>query len=85
MNPQRSVRRDDVYVIGFDRHVVRRLFDRHGSRTLQQLGQEALMLWIQVLDQYERQTGIVRQALEQTPEGIQTAGGRPDTDHGNAA
>ncbi len=47
---QKRTRCDDVDMVGFDRHAVRRLTNGQGRMTREQIGQQAFVHGIQVLD-----------------------------------
>src|ERR1017187_718897 len=49
-----------VHVIGFHRHPIRRLADRHGSGSRQNLAQQAVVLGIQMLHEHDSQAGVSR-------------------------
>ena len=86
--PQRSlcdgqiaVRRNDVHVVGFHRHAVGRLADRHGGGSRQNLGQQAVVLGVEMLNEYDGQAGVGRQIGEQVLEDLQPARGAANADH----
>jgi hypothetical protein len=64
------IRWDDINSIGFYRHAVRHLVDRHLGLFGQQATQHARVLGVQVLHQHEGHTGIRRQMFQQLCEGF---------------
>jgi hypothetical protein len=80
MHPERAIRRDDIDVVGLDRLAVRGLSHRHPGRPDQQIGQHTRMCRIQMLDEDEGHSGARRQVVQQTTEGIESAGRGPDPD-----
>ena len=73
-----DVRRHDVHTAGLDAHAVRRLDDRHPGRSGQDLGQDARVLRVEVLDQHEAHRRLDRQMGQQLRECLQPARGGPD-------
>ena len=68
-------------MVGFHRHAVDRLADRHGGSSCQNLGQHAAVLWIEMLNEYEGKAGVGGQIGEQKLENFQPARGRPNAGH----
>ena len=80
---QIDVRRYDVYMVGFHRHAIGRLADRHGGGSRQNLGQHAVVIWIEMLNEYDGKAGVARQIAEQALENLQPARGGPNANHRN--
>ena len=80
---QIDVCRYDVYVVGFHRHAIGRLTDRHGGGSRQNLGQHAVVIWIEMLNEYDGKAGVAGQEAEQALENFQPARGRANADHRN--
>ena len=55
---QIDVCRYDVYMVGFHRHAIGRLADRHGGGSRQNLGQHAVVIWIEMLNEYDGKAGV---------------------------
>ncbi len=72
-NREILVGRDHVNVVGFDLHPVPDLDDGHGGSVLQQLGQDALVGWIQVLDDHKGQTASFRHMPKKLLKRLQSA------------
>ena len=68
-------------MIGRDGRPVLDLAHRQRSGFCQQLGQDALVLRVEVRDQHEGHAGVNRQTREQLLERFEAAGGGPDADH----
>ena len=78
---QIDVCRYDVYVVGFHRHAIGRLADRHGGGSRQNLGQHAVVIWIEMLNEYDGKAGVGGQIGEQELEDFQSARGGANADH----
>ena len=78
---QIGVCRYDVYVVGFHRHAIGRLADRHGGGSRQNLGQHAVVLGIEMLNEYDGKAGVGGQIGEQKLENLQPARGGPNADY----
>ena len=81
---QIASRRDHVNMIGLGRSLAFHFRDGHLACLGKQLRQMALVTRIEVLDQHECQTGIIRQVGEQLRECLQPAGGGSHTDNHGA-
>ena len=77
-----EIRRQDVHLIGLDRHEVGDLHDRHGGGFHQQLSEGAGEFGAKMLDDDEAHPGIHRQASEEHGDGLETAGRSSDSDDG---
>ena len=77
---QRSVRRDDVDVVGFERLTIVGVRDREPSDIGEKLGQEAFMRRIQVDDDHEDEPGLWRHGAEERLERLEAAGRCPEAD-----
>jgi len=82
-NGQIGFRRDDVYVVGFHRQAVGRHADRHGGRSRQNFGQHAVVLRIEMLNEYESQAGVGGQIGEQMLKSLQAARGGANANYRN--
>ena len=74
------LRRNQIDVVGFDRHAVFDEMDRQQRVPRQQFVHQALEVWRQVLDDDERHPGVFREVVEEAHERIEAAGGRADAD-----
>ena len=74
------IRRDDVDVIGLHRGAVGDLADRHARGLCQQVGEAALVLGIEMLDQHEGHPAVGREISQELCEGFEPTGGRADSD-----
>ena len=78
---QIDVCRYDVYVVGFHRHAIGRLTDRHGRGLRKNLGQPALVPGIEMLNEHDSQACIGGQFGEQKLEDLQPSRGGPNASH----
>jgi hypothetical protein len=80
------VRRDNIGAVGLDRHAVRNFEDLHAGITLDQFGEDALVVRSQVLHQDESHTGIGvgGHAGKEGFKCRQSPGRRADADHGES-
>ena len=78
---QIDVCRYDVYMVGFHRHAIGRLADRHGGGSRKNLGQHAVVIWIEMLNEYDGKAGVGRQIGEQKLEDLQAARGGANANH----
>ena len=78
---QIDVCRYDVYMVGFHRHAIGRLTDRHGGGSRQNLGQHAVVIWIEMLNEDDGQARIGGQFGEQKLEDLQPARGGANANH----
>ena len=69
---------DDVNAIGLDDHGVANLADGHGSFFGNELGKQAVMLGVEMLDEDEGHAGVWREVAEQLGNGFQAARGSSD-------
>ena len=74
------LRRDQVDVVGLDRHPVLDEVDRQLGVPREQLVHQALEVGRQVLDDHERHPGVVRDVVEEALEGLEPAGRCADAD-----
>ena len=72
------VRRNDVDMIGLDRHSVLRLHDRHGRVRGEQLDHVALAGGVEVRDEHERQAIVRRHRIQERAERLEAPGGGAD-------
>jgi hypothetical protein len=72
---QIGVRRYHVHVVGLHRHAVGRLADRHGGGSRKDLGQHAVVLGIEMLNEHDGQAGVGGQIGQQMFENFQPARG----------
>ena len=72
--------RGDVDVVGLDCRVLLELGDRHPAALGQQLGQDALVVGVQVLHEHVGHARVVRQRSQQQLERVQAAGRGTDAD-----
>ncbi len=82
LDDQVGVGRDHVDVVGGDGRFVDHLGDRHVRLAGQQLGQQAGVLGIEVLDEDVGHAGVVGQVLEELGERFEAAGRGADADDG---
>lgn len=68
-------------MIRLQRHSVLDLEDRHLRCFGEELVQNAFMVGIEVLDEYERHPGVDRQGLEQRRASLQSSGGGADANN----
>src|SRR5579859_2513073 len=73
------IRWNDEYAIGTHRHPLPRLGDLHAGRFRKQIGQFALVFWIEMLHQQERHPRVRRQLFQQCRESFQPARRSSDT------
>ena len=78
-----DIRRYDVDVVGFHRHAVGGFPDRHGGGARENLGQQAVVLGVEMLHEDDGQTGVGRQIGQQMFEDFEAARGSANSDHGN--
>ena len=81
---QRSVRRDDVDVVGFERLAILGVRDREPSDIGEKLGQEAFMRRIEVNDDNEDEPGLRRHGAEERLERLEAAGRCPEANDDTA-
>jgi hypothetical protein len=74
---QIDARRNEIYVVAFELHPVCGLQNLHRRVAGQQIDHEALVLWIEMLDQHEGHATIGWQRFEELPEGVETTGRGP--------
>ncbi len=77
---QRSRRRDDVDVVGLDRHAVSGLGHGHGAVLPQELREPALTRRVQMHHDQEGHATVGRHRLEQADQRLDPAGGGADSD-----
>src|SRR5664280_1503295 len=70
---------NDEYAIGTHRHPLPCLGDLHAGRFREQIGQFALVFWVEMLHQQERHPRVRRQLLQQGRESFQPARRSSDT------
>ncbi len=75
------VGRDDVDVVRLDPHSVLDLLHRQQGVSCQDLGRQAFMVGVEVLDQDEGDPGVLGHPREQVFEGVQTSGRSADSHH----
>jgi hypothetical protein len=64
-------------MIRFHCHALFHFRDGHRGGLGEQSGKQALMSWVEMLHQHQRQAGIRRQGLEEFPERLEAARRRP--------
>src|SRR6185437_8371729 len=74
--------RDYIHAIGLYLYSRLHLIDRHPGRFGENLGEQTVMAWIEVLDQHKRHSGVHRQGLKELLIRVQTSRGRTDRDDG---
>ena len=80
---QRGIRRNHIDMPRLDSHAVRCLQHRHGGAAADQLRQQAVVVWRQVLHQHESQLAVRRHVREKRLECFQASGRGTDADdHG---
>jgi hypothetical protein len=80
---QIDVCRYDVYVVGFHCQAIRSLTDRDDGGSRQNLGQHAVVVWIEMLNEYDGKARVARQEAQQALENLQSPRRRADSDHRN--
>ena len=80
LDDQVGVGRDDVDVVGHDGRLVDHLGDRHVRLAPQQLGEQARVLRVEMLDQDVRHAGVAGQVLEELGEGFEATSRGTDAD-----
>ena len=78
---ERFVGRDDVDAVGFERDVLHNLDHRHGRHAAEDLGEMALGVRAEMLDDHIGRARSVRRRLEEGLQGPDAAGGRSEADH----
>ena len=78
-----DVGRHDVYMVGFHSHAIGRLTDWHGGGSRKNLRQQAVVIWIEMLNEYDGESSVVWQIAEQQLENFQSARGGSDADNRN--
>ncbi len=68
-------------MVGFDRHAIAGIRDRHRRDPPEDVAEAALVRRIKVLDEYDGKARIRRQTLKEEPECLQPAGGSINANH----
>ena len=79
-NCQIGPRRNEIHVVALEAHPVCSLQHLHRRVTGQQIDHQALVLWIEMLDQHEGHAAVSRQRVEKPPEGVETTCRGPKSD-----